>query len=180
MLQCPVFLLVCMCFLQWLSGASTSESESELLESSLELSRAWSTFLCVAVSQETTFHLTSPELHRVILCDTLSAILVYLDAATAALPLHSDISVSTAMELSVLSMVLMKKWVLDLDAACRSDMVEVLTKILFSLSHLKSSFSVDLLTHSYASLLKLLLSFTTRKGKREKDEEWGVRIGKRL
>ena len=64
----------------------------------------------------------------------------------------------------MLSMVLMNKWVMELGTVCRSEMAEVLAMILDALSHLKSSFSVDLLLHVYASLLKLLLSFATRNG----------------
>ena len=144
-----------------------SDEGDPYLESQLELSKAWSTFLCVAASQDTTFHLTSQELHQSILLDTLNALLTRLDRATTTTSNHQSSHVLTALELSVLSMVLTNKWVSDLGATCRCEMAEVLAMIVAALSHLKSPLTVELLVHVTATLLKLLLSFTTRKGERE-------------
>ena len=135
------------------------------VQDQLQVSRAWSTLLVVGASQERLFHLTDPELQALLLEELLTAVASHLSPQPPASPpsqpnsppprAPSPSGVLIAEELSVLSVVLMKKWV-DGSVQLGPSVVPSLVSILASCGGLDVTVSCGLLFNVYSCLIHLM------------------------
>ena len=139
--------------------ALPSTADSASFKAQLLMSQAWSTLLCVASSHEKVFHLSDSVLRGSMLQEILDCINSQLNSEFP----PSSMRIALATELSVLYMVLLRKWI-NQTKNFGSVTVQSFIGIMSLTSRLHPSLSLELTVHIYTSLLQLLSALHTSKG----------------
>ena len=123
----------------------------ELSRAQYELAGAWSSLLLVAASNEHVFHLSSPAHHS----ELLNGILEALESQLRGTAAVSDVVVAIATELSMLYMVLSRKWSCD-SIKIGQEVVCTFNNILQSSGTIETHVSMEMMALIYSSLVQLL------------------------
>lgn len=161
------------CYQWWMKQLCAAPGAESAVEGQLQLSRAWSTLLCVGASQEQLFHLSDASLRTSLLEGLLIAIASHLAPPTShqsesepsdstppppPLPPTSatqGVGVLVAEELSVLSVVLTRKWA-ESSLQLGPMAVQLLVDILSACGRLEMGVASNILVSVYSCVVQLL------------------------
>ncbi len=142
--QCSHLFLQCLCSLPPSSADSAVSGQ-------LQLSQGWSTLLCVAATHQQLFCLSKRDLQVSLLEQLLCAVASQLDPA----PPSTSPRVMIAEELSMLSVILVRKWVTK-GMTLEKGSMDSFLRTLSSCSGLDVSVSCNICLCAYSSLVQLL------------------------